>query len=153
MTTITIYILLGILILATIFYLLFKRNYFNKHKYIRVVTYNQDKTETIQYFKRDTFNKDNEILLINSNHVYNCNGYQTLIKTSEARESINPIDFEARYPAKKYKTAIDSKAVKDAFNSMKVDKFDKITLLLILNAVTLLAIAYLLYNILGSKGV
>jgi hypothetical protein len=91
-------------------------------------------------------------MLINSNYVYNCNGYQTFIKTSLARESINPIDFEAKYPAKKYETAIDSKVVKDAFASMQPDKFDKVMALIVLNLIQLVAIAFLLYTFIGGNG-
>lgn len=142
-------ILFFILIVGVVIYLIFKRNYFNKHKYIRLVKYNNDMTISVSYTKREEFNKDNSIL-INPKHVYNFNGYKSIIITANAQESINPIDFEANYPADKYKVAIKSKAIKDAFQSMQPDKFDKVMALIVLNIIQLLAIAYLLFNLMGG---
>lgn len=148
-----IYILIGVLVIGLIIYLFFKRNYFNKYKYVRLVKYNDDMTETVQYIKRKIFNKGNEEdhILINPKHIYNFKGYTSVIITSKSQESINPIDFESKYSAKDYKTAMKSKHIKDAFDSMKVEKFDKVMFLLILSIVQLIAIAYLLYNLIGVK--
>ena len=146
-----IYSLLGFAILSIIMYLIFKRNYFNKYKYVRLVKYNDDMSINVQYIKKDKFNQDNSIL-INDKHVFNFNGYTSIIITSNSQESINPIDFNSKYDAKKYKDAIKSKLIHDTFASLKVDKFDKLMGLLLLNILQLIAIAYLIYNLLG-KGV
>lgn len=143
-------ILFSILVIGIILYLTVKRNYFNKHKYVRVETFNEDMTVSIKYYKREGFNQNQEIALINPKHVYNCNGYQTIIKTALAKESINPIDFEAKFEAKKYQSAINNKDIKLAFESMKPNKFDMVMFLVILNVLQILAIAYLLYNMMNG---
>lgn len=150
MTKTTLYItLLLILVLSIIIWFIFKRNYFNKHKYVRLVCYNKDMSIKVRYIKRENFNKNNEYL-INEKHVFNFNGYTSIIVTEKAQESINPLDFESKYNADDYKTAMRSGLVKDAFNSIKVDKFDKVAMLLILNVIQLLAIVYLLYMTFGG---
>lgn len=121
-----------------------KRNFLNKHKYIRLVKYNSDMSVTVNYIKRDVFNKNNEIL-INPKHVYNFNGYTTIILTSNSQESINPLDFDSKYSAKDYQNAIRTKVVSDVFETLKPDKFDKVMALLFLNGLQLLAIGYLIY--------
>jgi len=142
-------ILLLVLIIGFIIFLFTKRNFFNKYKFIRIVQYNNDMTITVKYIKRDQFNVDNKIL-VNSKHIFNFTGYKSIIITSEANESINPLDFESKYSAKDYQTAIKSKIISEAFASLKEDKFDKVMALIMLNVIQLIAIAYLLYNVLGG---
>jgi len=142
-------VLLVILVVGVVLYFKVKRNYFNKFKYVRIVTYNEDMSIKVSYQKKESFNKDNSIL-INPKHVYNYNGYTSIIKTSLAQESINPIDFESKFDAKIYKTAIRSKLIGETFESLKADKFDKIMALLFLNVMQLIAISYLVYELVGG---
>jgi len=147
------YLIAGIiLIIGVIIKLLTSRNYFNKYKYVRVVEYDENMKISIRYIKHQHFNKDNAIL-INPKHVYNYKGYTTIVKTNLANESINPIDFESKYPADKYKSAIKSKVIADTFATLKVEKFDKLMFLLLLNAIQLIAIIYLLYMGMEKGGI
>lgn len=144
--------MLGFILLAgIILWFIFKRNYFNKYKYVRLVKYNDDKSISIRYIKRDRFNENGEIL-INPDHVFLYRGYTSIIITTNASESINPLNFESKFSAKEYKSGMRSKLVKDAFDSVKVDRIDKMMILIVLNILQLLAIAYLVYNIIqGAK--
>lgn len=148
-TTTYLIILLVILILGTVYWLFFRRNRFNAHKYVRLVTYNKDKSVKVQYFKREKFNLNQEIL-VDSERVFNFKGYTTLVTTSESKENINPLDFETKYNAKDYESAINSKLIKDTFATLKVEKFDKVMFLLGLSVIQLLAIIYLIYNMVGG---
>ena len=139
------------LIFGVIFYLKYRRNYFNKYKYIRLVRYNDNMTIDVLYIKKENFNQDNAIL-INPKHIYNFKGYQSVIITSNSVESINPIDFESKYDPKDFQSAMRSKLIAETFASLKVDKFDKVMMLLLLSAVQLIAIAYLLYMVMGNGG-
>lgn len=143
-------ILAFILVASIIIYLIFKRNYFNKYKYIRLVKYNDNMTISVQYIKKGLFNIDKSIL-INPKHIYNYNGYISIIITSKSCESINPIDFESKFDVKNFKSAIKSKLISETFASMKAEKFDKVMALIFLNILQLIAIAYLLYTFLGGS--
>ena len=147
--TLTLWIILAsILLIGIVIYLVFKRNYFNKYKYIRLVTYNEDMTESIRYYKKEEFDYDS--IKINPKHIYNCKGYVSIITTSKAAESINPIDFESKYDAKLFKIAIKSKHISEAFKSMQPKKIDLIMVLVFISVIQLLAIAYLLYSLMGG---
>ena len=152
MTKIIIFIALGVILLVgIILWFIFKRNYFNKYKYVRLVRYNDDKSISIHYIKRDRFNENGEIL-INPDHVFMYRGYTSIITTSGASESINPLNFDSKFSAKDYKSGMRSKLVKDAFDSVKADRFDKVMVLLVISIIQLLAIAYLVYQVIqGGK--
>jgi len=55
------YIILPLLalIIGLIVYFGFKRNYFNKYKYIRLVTYNDDMSVSVRYIKENYLTKMN----------------------------------------------------------------------------------------------
>lgn len=147
----TIYIIAGVILaLGLIVYFAFKRNYFNKHKYIRLVTYHDDMTITVEYIKKVDFSETKKEIKINPTHVFDFRGYKTIILTDKSCESINPLDFESKFSAKDYKSGMRSKLVKDAFDSVKTNKFDLVHFSLIINILSLLAIAYLLYVTLGG---
>lgn len=116
--------------------------FWNRHKYIRLVQYNNDKSINIKYIKRINFNKDNA-LLINPDHIFNFKGYTTVIKTSETAESINPLDFESKYPASKFNTAISSKLISETFATLKKPKFDLLMISVMINAITLVVVIYM----------
>jgi len=137
------------IIIGLVYYFGFRRNYFNKYKYIRLVRYNDDKTISVKYIKKEHFNKDLSIL-INPEHIYNFNGYQTVVTTSKSNESINPIDFTSKFDPKDFKSAIRSKLIAETFASLQPDKFDKMMMLLVLSGLQLIAIAYVLYTLMGK---
>lgn len=146
----TLLIGLGFVLVAGLtFYFIFKRNPFNKHKYVRLVKFHDDMVETVQYIKRDQFNQDHEIM-INPKNVFSFKGYKTIVITSNSQESINPLDFKSAYNAQDFKTAMHSKLIKDAFDSTRPKKFDPLTILMLLSGIELLAILYLLYIIMGQ---
>lgn len=140
----------GVLVVGVAVMLVFRRNPFNKHQYLRIVRFHTDMSETVSYVKRDKFNQRHEIL-INPKNIFNFKGYQTLILTSESNETINPLDFTSKFSAEDFKTAMRSNLIKDAFQGLQVEKFDKLMLLIIINAVTLIGVAYMLYSMMSKK--
>lgn len=137
------------LILAFTYYFIFKRNYFNKHKYMRIEEFKSDKSVSVSYIKREHFNKNNQ-LLINPNHVFNFKGYTTIAKTDKTAETINPLDFESKYDSNKFKTAINSKLIHETFATLQKPKIDYLMISVILNGLTLLAIIYLILKLGGN---
>lgn len=122
------------------------RFFWNKHKYIRVITFKKDKSSEISYFKRDKFKPS---YLINPDHVFNWNGYSTIVITDEATETINPLDFKSKYPASKFKSAINNKLISDTFDTLKTHKFDFSQMMLFLSLVVNVVIVYLLLKQMG----
>ena len=144
-----IYIISGvILVIGLIIYVTLNRNFFTKYRYTRIVTYNDNMTVDVKYVKNKDFMKD-DTLLVNPEHIYDFKGYKSVITTCKSGESINPLDFESKYEAEKFKVGITTKLIKEAFGTLKISKFDKIMFLLVLNVIQLMAIMYLLYNLLG----
>ena len=142
-------VLAFMLVVGIVLFFTVKRNYFNKYKYVRLVRYNNDMSISVSYYKKDQFNK-NDAILINPDHVFNFKGYTSIIITSQSSESINPLDFNSKFNKKDFETAMESKLIQETFASLKADKFDKIMMLLFLNIAQLVAISYLLYNMLGG---
>ena len=137
-----IFIAIGFLIVGLFIYFFFKRNYFNKHKYIRLERYNEDKSLTVRYYKREKFNEDQK-LLINPEHVFNFKGYTTFITNYQASETINPLDFKSKYNKKMFTTAITTKLVSDTFATRKKPKVDMLMVSVALNGITLMLLLYL----------
>ena len=142
-------VLAFMLVVGIVLFFTVKRNYFNKYKYVRLVRYNNDMSISVSYYKKEQFNK-NDAILINPDHVFNFKGYTSIIITSQSSESINPLDFNSKFNKKDFETAMESKLIQETFASLKADKFDKIMMLLFLNIAQLVAISYLLYNMLGG---
>lgn len=143
------YVILVTLLIVAIIKIFFQRSFVTKHKYVRLVTYNDDMSIKVKYIKRESFNQDGSII-INPNHIFNFNGYTSIITTSNACESITPLDFKSQYDTKKFKTAIRSKLISETYNTLKPERFDKMSLLLLISGIELLAIIYLIYNIIGT---
>ena len=121
--------------------------FLNKHKYLRVIKFNSDKSSTITYHLSSKFTPN---FLINPDHIFIYNGYRTVIITDKSAETINPLDFESKFNAKDFETAIESKLIRDTFNTLKPKLFDTTTILLLLNLVFSFGI---LYFLLKSQGV
>ena len=103
------------------------RFFFNKHKYIRVISFNKDKSSTITYHARVKFKPDFEI---NPDHIFMMSGYATVVTSELAPESINPLDFNSKYNVSHFKTAINNKIIADTFMNLKSSKFDLTQILL-----------------------
>ena len=114
---------------------------FNKHKYLRVIKFNSDKSTTVTYHLSDKFKPS---FLINPNHIFNYKGYRTIVITDKSAETINPLDFESKFNHKDFQTAIESKLIKDTFSTLKSNTIDKTTVMLLLNIILHIVVIYLL---------
>lgn len=115
--------------------------FLNKHKYLRVIKFNSDKSSTITYHLSSKFTPS---FLINPDHIFIYNGYRTVIITDKSAETINPLDFNSKYNSSDFETAIESKLIRDTFNTLKPKMFDTPTILLLLNLVMTFGLFYLL---------
>ena len=118
-----------------------------KSKYIKVYTYHENKTLTLEYVKIANFPKT---ILINPNHIYMSNGFQSIIKTSTSAETINPLDFSSKYDAKKFESAIESKIIKETFGNLDTGKLDIMKVLLFVNIGINLVLLYILLKNSGA---
>jgi hypothetical protein len=114
---------------------------FSKHKYIRVIKFNTDKSTTVTYHLSSKFKPS---FLINPDHIFYYKGYRTIIITDKAAETINPLDFNSKFNHEDFQTAIESKLIKDTFTTLKPNLFDKTTFMLLLNIILTIAVIYLL---------
>lgn len=115
-----------------------------KNKYIKVYTFQKTKTITIEYFKIKNFDPP---YLVNPDHIFMSNGFQTIMTSENAKETINPLNFSSKYPAKMFEIAIDTKLMKDAYTSMKADKLDmQKVLLFIMIGINILMLYMLMKN-------
>ena len=114
---------------------------FSKHKYLRVIKFNSDKSTTVTYHLSDKFKPS---FLINPNHIFNYKGYRTIVITDKSAETINPLDFESKFNHEDFQTAIESKLIKDTFSTLKSNTIDKTTVMLLLNIILHIVVIYLL---------
>jgi len=121
--------------------------FLNKHKYLRVIKFNSDKSSTITYHLSTKFKPN---FLINPDHIFIYNGYRTIIITDKSAETINPLDFNSKFNSSDFKTAIESKLIKDTFSTLKHKIFDTPTILLLLNLVITFAVLYFLLKSQGA---
>jgi len=121
--------------------------FLNKHKYLRVIKFNSDKSSTITYHLSSKFTPN---FLINPDHIFYYNGYRTIIITDKSAETINPLDFNSKFNSSDFKTAIESKLIKDTFSTLKHNIFDTPTIILLINLVITLAVLYFLLKSQGA---
>ena len=114
---------------------------FNKHKYLRVIKFNSDKSSTVTYHLSDKFKPS---FLINPDHIFNYKGYRTIVITDKSAETVNPLDFESKFNHEDFQTAIESKLIKDTFSTLKSNTIDKTTVMLLLNIILHIVVIYLL---------
>ena len=112
-----------------------------KHKYLRVIKFNSDKSSTITYHLSSKYKPS---FLINPDHIFYYKGYRTIVITDKAAETINPLDFNSKFNPADFQTAIESKLIKDTFSTLKPNMLDKTTFLLLLNLILIIAVIYLL---------
>ena len=79
------------------------RTIFNKHKYLRVIKFNTDKSSRITYHLSETFKAP---FIINPDHVFIANGYRTVLITDKAAETINPLNFQSKYNVNDFQTTL-----------------------------------------------
>jgi len=114
---------------------------FSKHKYLRVIKYNSDKSSAITYHLSSKFKPN---FLINPDHIFIYKGYRTIIITDKSAETINPLDFNSKYNSTDFETAIESKLIKDTFSTLKPKLIDTTRIILLLNLLFTVAVLYLL---------
>ena len=115
--------------------------FLHKHKYLRVIKFNSDKSSTITYHLSSKFTPN---FLINPNHIFDYKGYRTIIITDKSAETINPLDFDSKFNPVDFETAIESKLIKDTFSTLKPKLFDTTTIMLLLNLIFTAGVLYLL---------
>ena len=107
---------------------------FNKHKYIRLITFKNDKSVSVRYFKSKEFERycnESKGLLVDPNHMFIQRGFRTFITAENTAQTINPLDIKSQYDAIKFEIAIQNKVIRDTFNKFENKKFDLNTMLLI----------------------
>lgn len=114
---------------------------------MRVIKFNNDKTSTISYHKKESFKPN---YLVNPNHIFLAKGYTTILITDKSPETINPLDFESKYPLEMFETAINTKIIKDTFETIKTKGID---LALLIAGGSLLANLVIIYLLLQSLGI
>ena len=123
------------------------RNFLNKHKFIRVIQFQKDKSVQIHYHLRDKFHPD---YLVNPDHIFMGNGYSTIVVNGDKPETLNPLDFTSKYDGNMFKSAINTKIIEDTFAGLKTSKFDLTQIIMFL----LIAMNFItLYFTLKSNGV
>lgn len=115
--------------------------FLNKHKYLRVIKFNSDKSTTVTYHLSSKFRPT---FLINPDHIFDYKGYRTVIITDRSAETINPLDFSSKFNASDFQTAIESKLIKDTFTTLKSNLFDRTTFMLLIILILNIAVIYLL---------
>lgn len=112
---------------------------FKRKKRLYKIIYKSDKTFNIKKIN----NIDKENILINPNHIFfDTKGNRYILTTDQSAESINPLDFESKFSPKEFKTAIESKLIKDLFKSFDDKKLPIDRLLLFVNIFMTFVILY-----------
>ena len=112
----------------------------NKNKYIKEYHFTNDKNIIIKFHKKDNFKPD---FVVNPDHIFLSNGYQTIITSEKSAETIDVTDFKSQYPAEHFKTAINSKLISDAFTSLNRKK-DLLPIILVGIGICLVLLLYIL---------
>lgn len=120
---------------------------FKKYLYIKIYCFNDNKTVDITYHKLANFKPS---FLIHSDHIFNSNGFQTVIVTNKSAETINPLDFTSKYNASDFQSAMQSKLIKDAFGGLETNKIDIMKIIMFANLGVTLILLYLLLKNTGT---
>jgi len=113
-----------------------------KNKYIKEYYFTNDKNIIIKFHKKDKFKPE---FLVNPDHIFLSNGYQTIITSEKSAETIDVTDFKSQYPAEHFKTAINSKLISDAFTSLNRKK-DLLPIILVAVAICIVLLMYILFT-------
>lgn len=112
-----------------------------QYKYLKIIECKSDMSLTTTYVKSANYKPK---FLINPTHIFNSNGFRSVIISDKSPETINPLDFKSQYSKSDFTTAISSKVISDAFVTLEKPKLDKVTILLLGNILMSLAIIYLM---------
>lgn len=111
----------------------------SKKRKLYKLVYKSDKTFKIEKIK----NIENENILINPNHIYfDKLGNRYILTTDKSAETINPLDFESKFSTSEFKTAIESKLIKDLFKNFDDKKLTIDRLLLFVNIFLTFVLVY-----------
>ena len=113
-----------------------------KNKYIKEYHFTNDKNIIIKFHKKDKFKPD---FVVNPDHIFLSNGYQTIITSEKSAETIDVTDFKSQYPAEHFKTAINSKLISDAFTSLNRKK-DLLPIILVGIGICVVLLMYILFT-------
>ena len=113
-----------------------------KNKYIKEYHFTNNKNIIIKFHKKDKFKPN---FLVNPDHIFLSNGYQTIITSEKSAETIDVTDFKSQYPAEHFKTAINSKLISDAFANLNRKK-DLLPIILIAVAICMVLLLYILFT-------
>ena len=113
-----------------------------KNQYIKEYHFTNEKNIIIKFHKKDKFKPD---FVVNPDHIFLSNGYQTIITSEKSAETIDVTDFESQYPAEHFKTAINSKLISDAFTSLNRKK-DLLPIILVAVAICIVLLMYILFT-------
>ncbi len=113
-----------------------------KNRYIKEYYFTNDKNIIIKFHKKDNFKPN---FLVNPDHIFLSNGYQTIITSEKSAETIDVTDFKSQYPAEHFKTAINSKLISDAFTSLNRKK-DLLPIILVAVAICIVLLIYILFT-------
>ena len=113
-----------------------------KNRYIKEYHFTNEKNIIIKFHKKDKFKPN---FLVNPDHIFLSNGYQTIITSEKSAETIDVTDFKSQYPAEHFKTAINSKLINDAFSSLNRKK-DLLPIILIAVAICIVLLIYILFT-------
>jgi hypothetical protein len=121
-----------------------------KNQYIKEYHFTNEKNIIIKFHKKDNFKPN---FIVNPDHIFLSNGYQTIITSEKSAETIDVTDFKSQYPAEHFKTAINSKLISDAFTSLNRKK-DLLPIILIAVGICIVLLIYILFTANGLiKGV
>jgi hypothetical protein len=126
---------------------------FQKQKYMRVDSFNDDGSCDITYYKKKkgNFGLPQAIILHpDKDHIYNCNGYRTIVVRNHRGETIDLKNFKSKYPAEQFEIAMNTKLMEETFAAAKTSKLD---LSMILSIVTIGLMLIMLYFQLKGQGV
>lgn len=95
---------------------------FQKQKYLKEIHFTKSKSIIVKYHKKSDLKLT--FLLNPDNVFFDSKGYQCVITTENSAENINPLDFNSKYPAERFKTAIETKLINDTFTTLKKKGLD-----------------------------
>lgn len=112
---------------------------FNKHKYLRVIHFTQNKRSFIEYINDE---KQGIPFLVHSDHVFLANGFRSVIITDKSAETINPLDFQSKFDVSDFTSAIESKIVRETFTTIEKKPLDITLILIAFNTLVSIALVY-----------
>lgn len=120
---------------------------FNKDKYLKVLIITSSKQIKVTYIipSDNGFNVNGNNYLLNPDHIYTSGGFKTVLINDLSAETIDPLNFKSRFNKKEFNSAINSKLIKDIFDSNEDKKLNMTTMLIIgVLAISFIILIYVL---------